>query len=131
MTIANVGSVVLHLVVFLTTLVNFNSALAHVEPVMLICIYILFKLLARTPDDFLEWLFRARATLRAVMSAPRVRIATVAALEPAVDGPGLRAVACAVATVPGVVFGGPWKEMLQPEDLSSVTNLFNNTKLFP
>ncbi|KAL7623659.1 hypothetical protein AAE478_005211 [Parahypoxylon ruwenzoriense] len=44
MSISNVGSVILHLVVFLTTLVNFHSALAHVEPVLLIGIYIISKL---------------------------------------------------------------------------------------
>ncbi|KAH9896262.1 voltage-dependent anion channel-domain-containing protein [Xylariomycetidae sp. FL2044] len=47
MSISNVGSVVLHLVVFLTTLVNFHSALSHVEPVLLACLYIVSKLFAR------------------------------------------------------------------------------------
>lgn len=52
MSISNVGSVVLHLVVFVTTLVNFHSALAHVEPVILIAIYIISRLFARTPEEF-------------------------------------------------------------------------------
>lgn len=52
MSISNVGSVILHLVVFLTTLVNFHSALAHAEPVLLVGIYIISRLFARTPDDF-------------------------------------------------------------------------------
>lgn len=52
MSISNVGSVVLHIVVFVTTLVNFHSALSHVEPVLLIGIYIASKLLSRGPDDF-------------------------------------------------------------------------------
>ena len=52
MYISNVGSVVLHVVVFLTTLVNFHSALAHVEPLLLIGLYIISRVLGRTPDDF-------------------------------------------------------------------------------
>ncbi|KAI2610740.1 uncharacterized protein GGS25DRAFT_479585 [Hypoxylon fragiforme] len=52
MSISNVGSIVLHLVVFLTTLVNFHSALSHAEPVLLISIYIISKLVTRSPDDF-------------------------------------------------------------------------------
>lgn len=52
MSIANIGSLVLQSVVFVTTLVNFNTALLHVEPIALIGLYIFSKLLARTPDDF-------------------------------------------------------------------------------
>lgn len=52
MSISNVGSIVLQVVVFVTTLVNFQSALAHVEPVALIGLYIVSRLFARGPDDF-------------------------------------------------------------------------------
>ena len=52
MSISNVGSTVLQVVVFVTTLVNFQSALAHVEPVALIGLYIVSRLFARRPDDF-------------------------------------------------------------------------------
>ncbi|KAI1851715.1 hypothetical protein JX265_010949 [Neoarthrinium moseri] len=52
MPIFNVGSIVIQLVVFVTTLVNFHSALAHVEPVLLIVLYILSKVLGRAPEDF-------------------------------------------------------------------------------
>ncbi len=52
MSISNVGTVVLHVVVFLATLVNFHSALTHVEPVLLIGLYIVSRVFGRTPDDF-------------------------------------------------------------------------------
>ena len=52
MSISNVGSTVLQVVVFVATLVNFQSALAHVEPVALIGLYIVSRLLARRPEDF-------------------------------------------------------------------------------
>lgn len=52
MPLFNVGSIVIQVVVFVTTLVNFHSALAHVEPVLLIVLYILSKVLGRTPEDF-------------------------------------------------------------------------------
>lgn len=52
MTISNVGSVVLHVVVFLATLVNFHSALTHVEPVFVIGFYIISRVLGRSPEDF-------------------------------------------------------------------------------
>ncbi|KAK6070963.1 c4-dicarboxylate transporter malic acid transporter [Seiridium cupressi] len=52
MPIFNVGSIVIQLVVFLTTLVNFHSALGHVEPIVLIGLYILSKVLGRSPEDF-------------------------------------------------------------------------------
>jgi hypothetical protein len=52
MSLSDIGSIVIHLVVFLTTLVNFHSAFAHVEPMILIGLYIVSKVLARTPDDF-------------------------------------------------------------------------------
>jgi ABC-type uncharacterized transport system permease subunit len=52
MPISNVGSIVLQLVVFVTTLVNFHSALTHVEPIVLIGLYILSKVLGRSPEDF-------------------------------------------------------------------------------
>lgn len=52
MPIFNVGSIVIQLVVFLTTLVNFHSALGHVEPFVLIGLYILSKVLGRSPEDF-------------------------------------------------------------------------------
>jgi ABC-type uncharacterized transport system permease subunit len=52
MPIFNVGSIVIQLVVFLTTLVNFHSALGHVEPIVLVALYILSKVLGRSPEDF-------------------------------------------------------------------------------
>ena len=55
MPLNNVGSVVLHLVVFIATLVNFNSALAHVEPLLVIGLHIISRVLGRTPADFLDY----------------------------------------------------------------------------
>lgn len=52
MSISNVGSVVLHLVVFVTTLVNLHSALSHMEPILLVGLYITYRLFSRSPDDF-------------------------------------------------------------------------------
>jgi hypothetical protein len=52
MPIFNVGSTVIQFVVFVTTLVNFHSALTHVEPILLIGLYLLSKVLGRKPDDF-------------------------------------------------------------------------------
>lgn len=52
MSISNVGSVVLHVVVFLATLINFVTALSHVEPVLLIGLYIISRVFGRAPDEF-------------------------------------------------------------------------------
>lgn len=51
MPLSNVGSIVLHHVVFLTHLVYINLAFSHAEPSLLVALYFISKLLARRPED--------------------------------------------------------------------------------
>lgn len=51
MPLANVGSIVLHHIVFLTHLVYINLAFSHAEPGLLVALYVISKLLARRPED--------------------------------------------------------------------------------
>ncbi|GJN84906.1 hypothetical protein PLIIFM63780_008470 [Purpureocillium lilacinum] len=51
MPLANVGSLVLNHVVFLTHLVYINLAFSHAEPSLLVVLYFVSKLVARRPED--------------------------------------------------------------------------------
>lgn len=51
MPLANVGSIVLHQIVFITHLVYISLAFTHAEPSLLVLLYFLSKLLARRPED--------------------------------------------------------------------------------
>lgn len=51
MPLANVGSVVLHQILFLTHMVYINLAFAQAEPSLLVLLYFVSKLLARRPED--------------------------------------------------------------------------------
>jgi len=50
MTLANIGTLGLNMMIFLTTLVNFSWALTTLEPMTLICLYALSKILAIAPE---------------------------------------------------------------------------------
>lgn len=52
MPLADVGSLVLNHVVFLTHLVYVCIFFTHAEPTFLIFLYVLLKLFAARPDDF-------------------------------------------------------------------------------
>ena len=51
MPLANVGSVVLHQILFLTHMVYMNLAFAQAEPSLVVLLYFVSKLLARRPED--------------------------------------------------------------------------------
>lgn len=51
MPLADVGSLVLHHVVFLTHVVYINIAFSHVEPSLLVVLYYISKLVGRRPED--------------------------------------------------------------------------------
>lgn len=50
MALSNVGSLVLNLIIFITTLVNFSYALTSLEPLMLIGLYMLSKIFVTQPE---------------------------------------------------------------------------------
>lgn len=50
MALSNVGSLVLNLIIFITTLVNFSYALRTLEPVMLIFLYAITKVFTPPPE---------------------------------------------------------------------------------
>lgn len=52
MSMPDVASGFLQGVVFLTTLVNFHLALFHAEPIIIAGLYIVTRVLGRSPDDF-------------------------------------------------------------------------------
>lgn len=51
MSINNLGSIVLQLLIFLTTLVNMTFAVANLEPLLLILMYGLSKFFAIPPES--------------------------------------------------------------------------------
>lgn len=51
MALHNFGSLVLNLIIFITTLVNFSYALATLEPFFLLVLYAISKLYVRAPEE--------------------------------------------------------------------------------
>lgn len=51
MALVDLGSLILTLTIFITTLVNFSHALANLEPVVLFGLYAVTKVLAIPPED--------------------------------------------------------------------------------
>ena len=51
MPMSDIGSLLLHHVVFLTHLVYINLAFSHAEPNLLVLLYLLCKVFARRPED--------------------------------------------------------------------------------
>jgi hypothetical protein len=51
MALSNVGSLVLHLLIFITTLVNFSYALTSLEPLMLLALYAISKIFVTVPEE--------------------------------------------------------------------------------
>ena len=51
MALSNLGSVVLNLLIFITTLVNFSYALTTLEPLIVLALYAISKLFATAPED--------------------------------------------------------------------------------
>ena len=51
MPLADVGTLILNHMVFLTHLVYINIALSHAEPGLLVVLYFISKLVARRPED--------------------------------------------------------------------------------
>lgn len=51
MPVSDVGSIVLHHIVFLTHLVYITLAFSHAEPSLLVGLYFISKLVARRPED--------------------------------------------------------------------------------
>lgn len=50
MALVNVGSLVLNLLIFLTTLVNFSYALTTLDPFFLLVLYAVSKIFATAPE---------------------------------------------------------------------------------
>jgi len=50
MALSNLGSIVLNLLIFITTLVNFNYALTTLEPLVLLTLYALSKIFVTPPE---------------------------------------------------------------------------------
>jgi len=51
MALSNLGTLILNLLIFTTTLVNFSYALANLEPLVLLVLYALTKIFVIPPDD--------------------------------------------------------------------------------
>ncbi len=51
MALSNVGSIVLNLLIFITTLVNFSYALTTLEPLMLLGLYAISKIFVTAPEE--------------------------------------------------------------------------------
>jgi hypothetical protein len=51
MALSNFGSLVLNLLIFLTTLVNFSYALTALEPLVLLALYAITKIFMTPPED--------------------------------------------------------------------------------
>ena len=51
MALSNLGALILNLIIFITTLVNFSFALAHLEPLVLLALYALTKIFVTPPED--------------------------------------------------------------------------------
>lgn len=51
MALSNVGTLVLNLLIFVTTLVNFSYALTAIEPLVLLAFYGIAKLFAAAPEE--------------------------------------------------------------------------------
>ncbi|KAF4512302.1 hypothetical protein G6O67_001461 [Ophiocordyceps sinensis] len=51
MPLSDVGSIVLHHIVFLTHLVYITLAFSHAEPSLVVVLYFISKLVARRPED--------------------------------------------------------------------------------
>lgn len=50
MALSNVGSLVLNLLIFITTLVNFSYALTSLEPLLLLILYAISKVFVTPPE---------------------------------------------------------------------------------
>jgi ABC-type uncharacterized transport system permease subunit len=50
MALGNVGSLVLNLLIFITTLVNFSYALTSLEPVVILSLYAISKIFVTAPE---------------------------------------------------------------------------------
>jgi len=50
MALSNVGSLVLNLLIFITTLVNFSYALTTLEPLLLLALYAISKIFVVAPE---------------------------------------------------------------------------------
>ena len=51
MALTNVGSLILNLLIFITTLVNFTYALTSLEPLLLLALYAISKIFVRAPEE--------------------------------------------------------------------------------
>jgi hypothetical protein len=51
MALSNLGSLVLNLLIFITTLVNFSYALTTLEPLLLLVLYAISKLFVTPPEE--------------------------------------------------------------------------------
>lgn len=51
MALGNVGSLVLNLLIFITTLVNFSYALTTLEPLVILTLYAISRIFLTAPDE--------------------------------------------------------------------------------
>ncbi|KAH9207496.1 hypothetical protein DL95DRAFT_313594 [Leptodontidium sp. 2 PMI_412] len=51
MALSNVGSLVLNLLIFITTLVNFSYALTSLEPLLILGLYAISKIFVTAPEE--------------------------------------------------------------------------------
>lgn len=51
MALSNVGTLVLNMLIFITTLVNFSYALTTLEPLLLLALYAISKIFVTAPEE--------------------------------------------------------------------------------
>jgi hypothetical protein len=51
MALANLGSLVLQLMIFFTTLINLTNALARWDSIALLCLYVLLRVVSPSPGE--------------------------------------------------------------------------------
>jgi hypothetical protein len=51
MALSNVGTLVLNILIFITTLVNFSYALTTLEPLLLLALYAISKIFVTAPEE--------------------------------------------------------------------------------
>jgi hypothetical protein len=50
MALSNLGTLILNLLIFITTLVNFSYALTTLEPLLVLLVYVVSKILSPSPE---------------------------------------------------------------------------------
>lgn len=51
MALSNLGSIILNILIFITTLVNFSYALTTLEPLLILALYAISKIFVTAPEE--------------------------------------------------------------------------------